>query len=132
MLLTDGEGTPLSAFTVAANVAEVNAIETLVDERLTEHAPPRLIYDKAADADWLRDALEERGLELICPHRQNRTRPKRQDGRSLRRYRRRWKIERTISWLQSLKRLLVRHEYHEHLFDGLLQLGCVFTILQWF
>jgi transposase len=132
MLLTDGEGTPLSAFTVAANVAEVNTIETLVDERLTDKMPPRLLYDKAADADWLRDALDERGVELITPHRSNRKRPPRQDGRSLRRYSRRYKVERSISWLFTLKRLLVRHEYHEHLFEGFLQLGCLFTILKWF
>lgn len=132
MLLTDGEGTPLAAFTVAANVAEVHAIETLVDEQLIGEPLPRLLYDKAADADWLRDALQGRDIELICPHRKNRTRPRRQDGRSLRRYKRRWKVERTISWLQSLKRLLVRHEYHDHLFNGFLQLGCLFTILQWF
>lgn len=132
MLLTDGEGTPLAAFTVAANVAEVYAIETLVDEQLTDAPLPRVMYDKAADADWLREALGERNIELICPHRKNRTRPPRQDGRSLRRYKRRWKVERTISWLQSLKRLLVRHEYHDHLFNGFLQLGCLFTILQWF
>ena len=132
MLLTDGEGTPLSAFTVAANVAEVHTIETLVDERLTVRMAPRLLYDKAADADWLRDALDDRSVELITPHRKNRKQSPRQDGRSLRRYRRRYKVERSISWLFTLKRLLIRHEYHEHLFEGFLQLGCLFTILKWF
>ena len=35
-----------------------------------------------------------------------------QDGRKLRRYRRRWKIERTIAWISSFRRLIVRHEYY--------------------
>ena len=26
------------------------------------------MYDKAADADWLRDSTEARGVELICPN----------------------------------------------------------------
>jgi hypothetical protein len=54
MLMVDGEGTPLSAFTTAANVSEVNAIETLVDERLTARKPKRLLYDRLAPRDTRR------------------------------------------------------------------------------
>ncbi|MGE0376003.1 MAG: transposase, partial [Planctomycetaceae bacterium] len=93
MLMVDGEGTPLSAFTTAANVSEVHAVETLVDERATAQKPERLMYDKAADADWLREALELRGIALVCPHRANRNKPPQQDGRALRRYKRRYKVE---------------------------------------
>src|SRR5437870_1856343 len=67
MLMVDGEGTPISLFTVAANYAEVHAIEILVDERVTEKKPKRLLYDKAADADWLRESPVHRNIELICP-----------------------------------------------------------------
>jgi hypothetical protein len=73
LLMVDGEGTPLSAFTTAANISEVHAIETLVDERVCDKVPRRLLYDKASDADWLREAIEVRGIALICPHRQSRT-----------------------------------------------------------
>lgn len=42
-------------------------------------------------------------VELIAPHR--RTRKQRtQDGRPLRRYRRRWKVERLFAWLQNFRR----------------------------
>lgn len=58
MLMVDGEGTPLSAFTTDAATSEVQAIETLVDERMTRRKPARLLYDKTADADWLRELLE--------------------------------------------------------------------------
>src|SRR5690554_4813730 len=69
MLMVDGEGTPLSAFTTSASTSEVHAIETLVDTRTPERVPEQLLYDKAADADWLRERLEVRGIALICPHR---------------------------------------------------------------
>lgn len=132
MLMIDGEGTPLSAFTTAANVSEVNAIETLVDERLLPTLPERLMYDKAADADWLRETLGVRGIALICPHRSNRTKPPLQDGRAMRRYKRRFKVERSISWLHNYRRLITRWEYHPELFEGFVHLACLFTILKRF
>ena len=107
MLLTEAHGIPISA-----RIAAVHTIETLVDLRVTTRRPKRLIYDKAADADWIRDSLSWRGIELITLHRKGRKKPPRQDGRALRRYLKRWKIERTISWLQYQRRLLVRHERH--------------------
>jgi len=57
--------------------------------------PLRLIADRGYDSDPLRKRLVERGIELIAPHRWNRSKPVTQDGRALRRYRRRWKVERT-------------------------------------
>ena len=132
MLMVDGEGTPLSAFTTAANVSEVHAIETLVDERLAIRKPKRLLYDKAADADWLREALDVRGIALICPHRQSRTKPATQDGRALRRYKRRYKVERTISWLHNFRRLITRWEYYPELFQSFAHPTCLYTILKRF
>lgn len=130
MILVDGEGTPLSLFTLAANHAEVNAIEHLVDDRTGEGKPERLLYDKAADADWLRENLEHRGIELICPHRTNRAKAATQDGRKLRRYARRYKVERTISWLFNLRHLVTRYEWYSELFEGFAVLGCLYTVLK--
>jgi transposase len=130
--MTDANGTPMSAYTTAANHSEVNTIETLVDERRLPRQPRRLLYDRAADADWLRDGLELRGVELISPHRWNRTKLSRQDGRSLRRYARRYRIERTISWLHNFRRLVTRWEYYSDLFEGFVHLACLFTILRRF
>ncbi len=132
MLMVDGEGTPLSAFTTTANISEVHAIETLVDERLTTRKPKRLLYDKAADADWLREALDVREIALICPHRQSRTKPATQDGRALRRYKRRYKVERSISWLHNFRRLITRWEYYPELFQSFTHLACLYTILKRF
>lgn len=132
MLLVDGEGTPLAVHTTSASPAEVKLIEPLLDRRMRLRRPQRLIYDRAADSDPLRQRLAQRRIELICPHRRNRKKPALQDGRKLRRYKRRYKVERTISWLFNFRRLVVRYERHAILFLSLVQLACVFTILQKF
>jgi transposase len=130
--MVDGNGLPLSAYTTAAHHNEVNTVETLVDERRSRRKPRRLLYDKAADADWLRDGLAYRGIELICPHRSNRSKPSRQDGRALRRYIRRYRVERSISWLHCYRRLITRWEFYSDLFEGFVQLACLFTIINRF
>lgn len=94
--------------------------------------PARLLYDRAADSDALRGRLAARGVELICPHRRNRTRPPTQDGRKLRRRRHRWRVERMNAWLHSYGRIIVRKDRLGSVFLGWLQLACLFTILQRF
>ncbi|MBK4739240.1 transposase [Noviherbaspirillum sp. DKR-6] len=60
------------------------------------------------DSDPLDQKLAQRGIELIAPHRKNRIRAATQDGRPLRRYKRRWKIERTFAWFNKFKRVITR------------------------
>ena len=130
--MVDAEGAPLSAFITDAATSEVESIETLVDERMTRRRPKRLLYDKAADSDRLRESLQLRGILLLCPHRDNRTRPTANDGRMLRRYKRRYKVERTISWLHNFRRLITRWEYYPELFQSFVHLACLLTILKGF
>jgi transposase len=130
MVLVDGNGLPLAAQIASASPAEVTLIEPLLNERIARRRPRYLIYDRAADSDPLRKRLAQRGIELVCPHRRGRRRPPTQDGRTLRRYKRRWKIERSISWLFNFRRLVVRYEHHAHLFYGLVQLACVYINLK--
>lgn len=132
MVLTDGNGLPLAADTASASPHEVTLIEPLLERRVIRRKPRRLIYDAAADSDPLRARLGRRGIELICPHRRNRVKPPTQDGRKLRRYRRRWKVERSISWLQNFRRLVTRYEYHAHIFHGFVQLACMIVAINRF
>lgn len=92
----------------------------------------RLIADRAYDSDALRDAMAARGIELICPHRSNRKRPPRQDGRSLRRYRKRWRVERLFAWLQEWRRVLVRWEWYPHLYRAFVSLACIMLLAKRF
>ncbi|MCE9607730.1 MAG: IS5 family transposase [Planctomycetia bacterium] len=132
MLLSDGRGLPWGAHVTSASPHEITLIEPLLERRRLRRLPTRLIYDRAADGDPLRERLMKRGIRLICPHRVNRIKPPLQDGRALRRYRHRWKIERSISWLQNFRRLVTRYEHHENLFLGFVQLACLVITLRRF
>lgn len=111
---------------------------TLAERVLDEAAvpPPKdslpLVADRAYDSDALRARLAERGYDLVCPHRKNRKRPPTQDGRKLRRYRRRWIVERTIAWLGNFRRLLVRHERYSFIFQAFVHLACIMICLKRF
>ena len=100
----------------------------MIDEFFTRGRPERLIGDKAYDSDPLDLECLNKGVTLIAPHRRNRTRPKTQDGRPLRRYKRRWKVEMLFAWLQDYRRLITRFEYHVENLLALLQLAA-FIIL---
>ena len=90
-------------------------------------------YRKAYDSDKLDEQLlEERGVEMIAPHRKGRKKPKTQDGRKLTCYRRRWKVERLFAWLQNFRRLVVRYEYHIENFLAMVHLGCIKILLRFF
>ena len=130
--MTDAQGIPLAAFTDSAGVAEVHLLEPTLASipqsiRLPERMP--LIADRAYDSDPLRATLAERGIDLIAPHRKNRTAAPTNDGRKLRRYKRRWKIERTFAWLHSYRRTVTRFERSIQRFDGFVSLACAFIAL---
>jgi len=90
-----------------------------------------MIGDRAYDSDPLDARLQQQhGVALIAPHKSNRSRPQTQDRRQLRRYCRRWKIERLFAWLHNFRRLVTRWEYYEANFLGLVQLGCILILLR--
>lgn len=112
----------------SASPAEVTLVEETLNATWTDKEPERLIGDKAYDSDKLDARMQERGIDMIAPNRKNRS--KTQDGRKLRRYKRRWKVERLFAWLGNYRRLLVRHEYHWDNFLGFLHLGCMLILLR--
>jgi transposase len=88
-----------------------------------------MIGDKAYDSDRLDERLrQEQGVELIAPNRRKRRRT--QDGRPLRRYLRRWKVERLFAWLKNYRRLSSRWERRAVNFLGMVQLGCMLILLR--
>ena len=94
--------------------------------------PDRIIADKGYDSDPLRERLAGRGIELICPYRKNNQKKKYHDGRKLRRYRRRWKVERTFAWLQNFRRLVVRWDRKLTSYQGFFHLACLMITLRQF
>ncbi len=130
MAFSDGSSVPLAIHTESASPHEVTLVEATLASSFLREKPKRLIGDKAYDSDSLDEALLEQGIEMIAPHRKNRKKKKTQDGRKLRRYKRRWKIERLFAWLQNFRRLVVRYEYKDENFLGLVHLGCIVILLR--
>ena len=131
MGLTDSFGLPIAIDATSANPHEVTLVDKTLDACFLEHVPEKIIGDRAYDSDKLDQKLaEERGVDLIAPHKRNRKKPATQDGRVLRRYTKRWKVERLFAWLQNYRRLVVRYEYHLKNFLAMVQLGCVIILLR--
>ncbi len=130
MAVTDAAGLVLSVTIASASPHEVTLVEKVLQERFLEPLPEKLIGDKAYDSDPLDEKLKQKGVELIAPPRKNRKK-KTQDGRKLRRYKRRWKIERFFAWLFNFRRTVVRYEYKEDNFLAFILLACMKILLRY-
>lgn len=116
----------------AASPAEVSLLETTLKTIPVRGArPERLVLDRGYDSNPLRARLAARGIEPIIPTRRKYGRnATHQDGRKLRRYRRRWIIERTIAWLGNFRRLLVRFERLVTMYAAFFHLACALLTLR--
>ena len=138
MVVADGQGVPLGELLDSASPAEVKLLEKTLAQVAVPRSGPgrprnkprRLIYDKACDSDPLRKRLKNRGIELICPHKSNRVKKPTQDGRKLRRYKRRWKIERTMAWLGNFRRLVVRWDREITVYRAFFHVACLMIVVR--
>jgi transposase len=137
MVLVDGEGLPLGVRLESASPSEVNLAEaTLAEVRVPRakgrprQKPERVIADRGYDSDPLRQRLRRRGIDLIVPYRENNRHRRYEDGRKLRRYKRRWIVERTNAWLGQFRRLLVRHEHLLCTYRAFFYLACFWITLR--
>ena len=92
--------------------------------------PERVIADRGYDCDPLRQRLKKRGIDLIAPYRKNNQERRYEDRRKLRRYVRRWIVERTNAWLGQFRRLLVRHEHLLSTYRAFFYLACFWITLR--
>jgi Transposase DDE domain len=98
MAIVDRHGLPLSVSTHAANHHEVRLVQLCFDFYMIEAKPENLIGDRAYDSDPLDDELRNDGIEMIAPHRSNRSKPPTQNRRRLSRYMRRWMKPDSCLW----------------------------------
>lgn len=132
MAIADALGLPIAIGIASASPHETQLVEETIDNSFLKFAPDRLIGDRAYDSNQLdQRLLRERGIELIAPHLKTRAH-KTQDGRPLRRYKRRWLVERLFAWLQNYRRLITRWERYAENFLGFVQLGCIRILLRHF
>jgi len=132
LAVADAGGLPLAVYVASATPHETTLVAATLAHRFTQAPPLRLLGDGAFDSDPLDEQLRAQGIELIAPHRSNRSKPKTQDGRALRRSKRRWKVERLWAWLQNFRRILVRYDRHVHNYLGFVYLGCLIILLRTF
>jgi transposase len=115
----------------SASPHETKLVELTIQRRFLAQTPQRLIGDRAYDSDPLDAQIRKRfRVQMIAPHNTQRTRTATQDGRVLRRYRRRWKIERLFAWLHNYRRIVIRWEYYPENFLGMIQLACAVILLR--
>lgn len=132
MAIADRDGLPISISIADGSRHDVALTDQALDEAFVDELPRNLIGDKAWDsAKHHRKLKAERDVELIAPKKGGKRPSKRkQDGRRMRRYKRRWKVERLFAWLQNFRRLVVRWERKDTNFLGFLQLGCLVILLR--
>ena len=132
MAISDGHGLPLAVHVASASPHETKLVEPTLERCFLAETPERLIGDRAYDSDPLDTQICQRfGVQLIAPHHPMRIRKATQDGRALRRYRRRWKIERLFAWLHNFRRVVIRWEYYPENFLGMVQLACAVILLRY-
>jgi len=130
MAIVDRHGLPLAVYVARASPNEVRLIDATLAARFLAPYPTHLIGDRAYDSDLLDARLHQQyGIALIAHHKINRVRPVTQDGRALRRAKRRWVVERFFAWLHNSRRLVSRWERHVDNFLGMLQLACMRILL---
>jgi transposase len=136
MVLADGAGTPLGVHLEAASPSEVKLVEaTLASVKVRtgkrkRGQPKRLPGDRGYDSNTVRTLLMQQGIDPIIPARSNNHVATHQDGRKMRRYKRRGIIERSNSWPQTFRRLVVRYERSEKIFAALVHMACALIALK--
>lgn len=130
MAIGDSHGLPLAIHLASASPYETTLVEATLAGRFLKALPARLIGDRAYDSDPLDQRLRDQyDIELIAAHRTNR-RTRTQDGRALRRARRRWKIERLFAWFHNYRRIVTRWERHADNFLGMIHLASAMILLR--
>jgi len=122
----------------SASPAEVKLAEATLERIAVPRGGPGrpkrkpfyLIADRGYDSDPLRGRLLQKGILLLAPHRTGRRLPSVNDGRTLRRFRKRWKIERTFAWLGNYRRLVVRYDHQIQMYRAFFHLACALITLR--
>jgi transposase len=131
-VLTDGAGVPVGVAIAGANVHDQKLVDdTLrsIPVRRPRPIPRRkqhLCADKGYDANSVRRAAKRRRYITHIPRKgEDATRPRRRQGKA-----RRWVVERTHSWTNRARRLLIRWEKKAVNYLGFLHLQFAITALR--
>ena len=124
MAVADRHGLPVAVGIASGQRNEGKLVVETLNARFIDELPEKLIGDRAYDSDPLDAELAAMGVEMIAPNLSSR-KVQNQDRRKLRRYRRRWHIERLFAWMMRCRRLVTRYECKAENFLGFVQLACI-------
>ncbi len=127
-ILTDQRGTPLSAVPTGANTPDIKAAFQTLDSTVMKrprpwrYHPQHLCIDKGYDFPEIKTGVIARNCVPHMRHRGEIEDP-------VKRYKpKRWVVERSASWLNRFRKLLIRWEKKEENYLGLVQLVCCLTV----
>ena len=125
-LQTDGAGIPIGLAVAPANRNDHKILQATLESRPVR--PPRgtrqnMCLDKGYDYDESRDVLE---AHQFVAHIRSRGEEKLEMERNRKRKARRWVVERTHSWMNRFRRLLIRWEKKLENYLALAQFACAF------
>lgn len=133
-MLTDGAGLPLAVAVEGANRHDCKLLVATLDglvvarpalEEGEEGSKQHLCLDAAYDSEEVREELEARGYEHhISPADKEKRSERTEAAQHLGGRARRWVVERTHSWLNRSRRLLVRWEKKTENYLAFIHLAC--------
>lgn len=127
MVIVDDKSITVAAIATSAQPHEISLVEETLQDCPIADRITHLVGDRAYDSDPQDKALKDKGITLMAPHKRNR-KNKTQDGRALRRYSKRWVVERFFAWMKPARRLLIRFDKKISVFQAFLDLFSAITI----
>jgi len=121
--VTDANGRPLSFFMTAGQISDYTGAAALLDDLPKAQW---LLGDRGYDADWFRDALQQKGIKPCIPGRKSRLDPIKYDKR---RYKRRNRIEIMFGRLKDWRRVATRYDRCPTAFFSAIALAA--TVIFW-
>lgn len=129
--MTEGKGLPIGLAVSGANTHDSRLVKETIESMPV--SPPdkdvvrqNMCMDKGYDSAEIREVLEELGY---VPHVLSRGEERKKIRKSLRYRARRWVCERTHSWMNRFRRILIRWEKKAVNYEAMLQLACAYICL---
>lgn len=111
MVIVEKTGIPIAVHVDSARPHEVKLVEPVLKKCMIKALPNSIFGDKAYDSDSLDKWLRSLGIKMNAPHRRNRIH-KTQDGRALKSYKERWRVENFNCCIQRFRKVCIRYEKH--------------------
>lgn len=128
-LLTEGHGIPIAVAVDGANRTDMKMVKATLDNIVvdrptpTPEKPQNMCMDKGYDYSEVRQAVDEYGYTAHIKRRGQEI----QEKKDIPGYRaRRWVVERTHSWMNRFRRLLIRWEKDVENYVAMLHLACAY------